>query len=186
MALLRRPAARFSGWAILLVVVAVATSVAGLASWLIALVELAAWAAVTLVERSIWRRSVGSPARAELKAVPVPKPTAPPQAVHPLAAAPAPEPVAAPIAAPTAETGRRRVIRTPVRAAASEATVASAPRELVRWNVWSLERLARDHPNAEELEYLVVSLREFADSHGELPPDFDPLVRDSFGDVLLG
>jgi hypothetical protein len=30
----------------------------------------------------------------------------------------------------------------------------------------------------------VLSLREFADSAGQLPADFDPLVRESFGDLL--
>jgi hypothetical protein len=185
MVLLRRPVARFSGWAILLVGVAVATGVAGLAWWLIALIELATWAAVTLIERTIWRRSSGAPVAAQLKtasAPPIPKAVAPPDDVP---SPPVLEPVA-PVAMPSAEAARRRVIRSPVRAGAPKAAEVRPPRELVRWNVWSLERLARDHPNAEELEYLVVSLREFADSHGQLPPDFDKLVRDSFGDALLG
>jgi hypothetical protein len=56
----------------------------------------------------------------------------------------------------------------------------------VRWNIWSLERVAREHPESEELGYLVLSLREFADSAGQLPADFDPLVRESFGDLLVG
>jgi hypothetical protein len=33
---------------------------------------------------------------------------------------------------------------------------------------------------------VVLSLREFADSAGQLPPDFDPLVRESSGDLLSG
>jgi hypothetical protein len=173
-----------------MVAVAVATGVAGLAWWLIALIELAAWAAVTLIERTIWRRSVSAPAAAKVENVPpapIPTAPAPPDDVpSPAVPAPVTAPVAATAAASSPEPVRRRVIRSPVRTETPKATVARPQAELVRWNVWSLERLARDHPNAEELEYLVVSLREFADSHGQLPPDFDPLVRDSFGDVLLG
>jgi len=56
----------------------------------------------------------------------------------------------------------------------------------VRWNIWALERVAREHPESEELGFLVLSLREFADSAGQLPTDFDPLVRESFGDLLTG
>jgi len=170
----------------LLVGVAVATGAAGLAWWLIALIELAAWAAVTLVERTLWRRSVAAPAAAEAKTFtvsPIPKAAAPPDDVP---SPRVPAAVAEPAPVPAAEPVRRKVIRTPVRVGEPKASAARLPRELVRWNIWSLERLARDQPNGEELEYLVVSLREFADSHGQLPPDFDPLVRESFGDLLLG
>ena len=31
---------------------------------------------------------------------------------------------------------------------------------------------------------MLVFLREFANAAGELPPDFDPLVRESFGELL--
>jgi hypothetical protein len=63
---------------------------------------------------------------------------------------------------------------------------ARQERTPVRWNIWSLERVAREHPDVEELSYLVLSLREFADSAGQLPADFDSLVRESFGDLLAG
>jgi hypothetical protein len=76
------------------------------------------------------------------------------------------------------------------RAASPRRLGRSAParpqRTPVRWNIWSLERVAREHPESEELRYLVLSLREFADSAGQLPPDFDGLVRESFGDLLAG
>jgi hypothetical protein len=52
-----------------------------------------------------------------------------------------------------------------------------------RWNVRELERVARRHDD-DELEYLLVYLREFADADGLLPLDFDPLVRDSFGAAM--
>jgi hypothetical protein len=61
-----------------------------------------------------------------------------------------------------------------------------APRE---WNVWELERLARereghDPARDEELAFLLVELRQFANADGHLPVTFDPVVRDAFGDDL--
>jgi hypothetical protein len=168
-ALFRRPVPRFFAWAILLVGLAVATGAAGLAWWLIALIELAAWVIVTFAERTLWRLSLATPptwaARPEAPSTPAePKPID----VQVEDAEPA-RPAAAPVT-------RRRMIRT--------ARSGQASSDHVRWNVWSLERLARDNPNAEELSFLVLSLREFADSSGTLPADFDPLVRESFGDLL--
>jgi hypothetical protein len=66
----------------------------------------------------------------------------------------------------------------------TRATVA--PR---RWNLWDLERRARDEqqrdPNRyEEWSYLFVHLRQFATPDGSLPTEFDGLVRESFGDLL--
>jgi hypothetical protein len=203
-ALLRRPVSRFFVWATFLVAVAIATGAAGLVWWLIALVELTAWAAVTLAERTIWHLSVAAPVKPQAPAVPAPEPAeAPPPEPEPAPAAqpepvaavppalpaepepviavPEPEPVAAPVPAPHEEPPRRRGIRRPV-----VRTPVALPHDHVRWNIWSLERLARDHPDAEALEYLVVSLREFADADGQLPADFDPLVRESFGELLLG
>jgi hypothetical protein len=77
----------------------------------------------------------------------------------------------------TAEQGRRRIGRS---------AGARQERAPVRWNIWALERVAREHPESEELPFLVLSLREFADSAGQLPAEFDPLVRESFGDLLAG
>jgi len=69
----------------------------------------------------------------------------------------------------------------PVEVAATE-----TPRE---WNLWELERVARDHTTEdvaknEERAYLLIYLREFAGPDGTLPADFDGLVRDAFGDLL--
>jgi len=60
------------------------------------------------------------------------------------------------------------------------------PRE---WNVWDLDRLARDEARrsperADELSFLLVSLRRFAEPGGLLPIEFDALVRESFGGLL--
>ena len=181
MVLLRRPVPRFFVWAILLVAIAVATGAGGLSWWLIALVELSAWAAVTLAERTLWHVSLAPRVKRESPTASVPHaPEAEPElAVSTVEEAFESEPGLAPERA-----GSRRMMRMPQ----SRASVPVADRSSgqVRWNIWSLERLARDHPNGEELEFLVVSLRDFANSNGELPADFDPLVRESFGDLLPG
>jgi hypothetical protein len=57
------------------------------------------------------------------------------------------------------------------------------------WNVWELERIAReiegrDPARDEELAFLLIELRQFANADGQLAPSFDPVVRDSFGDLL--
>jgi outer membrane biosynthesis protein TonB len=52
------------------------------------------------------------------------------------------------------------------------------------WNVWDLERLAGEmnsDSRAEERALLLMHMREFADPSGNLPLEFDPLVRDAFG-----
>jgi len=59
------------------------------------------------------------------------------------------------------------------------------------WNVWELERLlaAQSKPDPErdyERSMMLVYLREFADSDGQLPPQFDALVRESFSDLVHG
>ena len=59
-----------------------------------------------------------------------------------------------------------------------------------RWNLWDLERLARagegaDSARDEERTVLLMQLRQFAGADGMLPESFDPLVRESF-DELIG
>jgi len=71
-----------------------------------------------------------------------------------------------------------------------ERVVAFIPRNEPReWNLWELERLARNEAGGdvardEERSYLLMYLREFAGADGTLPADFDGLVRDAFGDLL--
>ena len=57
------------------------------------------------------------------------------------------------------------------------------------WNLWDLERLARERHGEdpyrdEEWSALFVYLREYASPDGMLPADFDDLVRSSFGELL--
>jgi hypothetical protein len=63
---------------------------------------------------------------------------------------------------------------------------ADATRE---WNIWDLERMAKggegvDTGRDEERSLLLVQLRQFAEPDGALPSSFDPLVRESFGELI--
>jgi hypothetical protein len=65
-----------------------------------------------------------------------------------------------------------------------EPAVQGPPRE---WNLWELQRAARSAPDdarQEEWTALLIHLREFANADGDLPTEFDALVRESFADVL--
>ena len=69
--------------------------------------------------------------------------------------------------------------------------VPLVPRDTVprAWNLWELERLAgqmNGDAAAEERGLLLLHMREFADASGDLPLEFDPLVRDAFGTGLAG
>jgi hypothetical protein len=68
----------------------------------------------------------------------------------------------------------------------AEPMYTGPPRE---WNLWDLERLVRDSgaddERQDEQAALLMSLRDFARSDGTLPLEFDDLVRESFGALLL-
>ena len=74
----------------------------------------------------------------------------------------------------------------PAGAAVVPIGVSTLPRQ---WNLWDLERLTREASGRnpirdEERSYLLMYLRDFAGPDGELPIDFDGLVRDSFGELV--
>jgi hypothetical protein len=96
---------------------------------------------------------------------PTPEPTPP---APDLRAVPSPEPK--PAADPEPEPPVTRI------------PLNGPPRE---WNVWELERLARDgEARDEEVAFLLLELRQFANAHGQLPVSFDPVIRESFGELL--
>jgi hypothetical protein len=102
---------------------------------------------------------------------PTPEPVA---AAPPLQAVPAPPPEPPP-PPPSPEPARTVVPLIP-----------AGPRV---WNLWELERLAREHGGLdaardEERSFMLMYLREFAAADGSLPTDFDTLVREAFGDVI--
>lgn len=179
MTLLRRPAPRFVLWAALLVAIAAAAALAGLPAWMIAIVEFAAWVLVAVCERSLsgpWTSSAVHAATSELPAtaeIVVPPPPdeqarveAPPAQREPEAPPPRVEPPALPA---STQPGPAR-----------NASAAS-----MRWNVFRLEQLVQEQaPANDELAFLIVYLRDFADTDGLLPVGFDSLVRESFGPLL--
>jgi hypothetical protein len=76
--------------------------------------------------------------------------------------------------------------REPASGSEPQTSAVDARRE---WNVWDLERMVRDRVVAdvardEERSFLLMYLRDFAGADGQLPADFDALVRDSFGDLI--
>ena len=56
------------------------------------------------------------------------------------------------------------------------------------WNIWDLERLAReqagDAARDQEWAALFMHLRQFANADGVLPTQFDGLVRESFSRLI--
>lgn len=77
----------------------------------------------------------------------------------------------------------------PPRMRVPEQVVPVPSTEGVQWNVWDIERVAReraghDAARDEERTFMLLYLREFADATGLLPPDFNALVRESFADLI--
>jgi hypothetical protein len=147
---------------------------------------------------------------------PEPAPPPPPAEPEPPPPPPAPEPppvIAAPVQeeppptraeprrsrrlrlrsvpAPRPEPQLARASEPAAAAPASPSVVEFRPRttEPRQWNLWDLERIAREevreHPERrEEWSYLFLHLREFAHADGSLPTEFDGLVRESFAGML--
>ncbi len=104
---------------------------------------------------------------------------------------PVPEPRDEPLLEPREEPRRETERRSFLAEFASGQHEPKPARTMGGWNVWQLERMMRSHGGQDEQrEYerslLLVYLREFADSDGQLPPEFDELVRESFGDLVRG
>jgi hypothetical protein len=115
-----------------------------------------------------------------LEAVPHPEPEpAPVPVAAPPRLAPVPDPIPAPPPPPSPAPE-------PVLPPAASVTRIGAPEQ---WNVWDLEQLAREHAGGdpiadEERTFLLMYLRDFAGPDGQLPADFDALVRQSFGELV--
>jgi hypothetical protein len=144
-----------------------------LAEWLLSLRER---------ERPIGARHVPG---TELVATDMPPPA--PVVAEP---EPGPEPAPESESAPEPEPEPEPESVPPPPAAEPEPVVQLPPQgEPREWNLWELERVTREAAGAdvtrdEERSFLLMYLREFADPDGMLPVTFDPLVRETFGDVL--
>jgi hypothetical protein len=189
-----------------IIAVAVIAGIEQLSTWWIIAVVAGAWIIVAIVEIVVWGRQAGArqsqvvePLEAEAPAFvapptvqvreqpvvdtprePEPEPEPQTEIRQPRIVAvptPPPEPEPKPEAQPEPE---------PEPAQVTFIGANDGPRE---WNLWELERAARDNATDdlvrnEERSYLLMYLREFAGPDGILPTDFDGLVRDAFGDVL--
>lgn len=115
-------------------------------------------------------------------------PTAPPPPPErpPLRPVPTPPPSPAPATTPPPAAARHAETPAPSGVVDLRTRATVRPRH---WNLWDLERLAREELHGdplrlEALSYLFVHLRQFATPDGSLPTEFDGLVRESFGDLL--
>jgi len=186
---------RFLLEATFLVLVAVGAGLAGLQAVWIGVVMFGAWLLVALVERGGSRRGRASAAPPEAEReleperqpepdperapepTPGPEPEPEPERRPELAAVPPPPPEPEPEPEPDPDP--------------EPAVVPLVPRDTTprTWNIWELERLAETMDGdaaAEERALLLVHLREFANASGDLPVEFDELVRDAFGADLAG
>jgi len=184
---------RFLLEATFLVLVAVGAGLAGLQAVWIGVVMFGAWLLVALVERGGSRRGRASaaPPEAERELEPEPQPEPDPE--------PAPEPTPEPEPEPERRPELAAVPPPPPEPEPEPepdpdpepAVVPLVPRDTTprTWNIWELERLAETMDGdaaAEERALLLVHLREFANAAGDLPVEFDELVRDAFGADLAG
>jgi hypothetical protein len=184
-----------------IIAVAVVAGIERLGTWWIIAVVAGAWIIVAVVEIGVWARQVIArqerpapepeslpPPRTsvvvrpepmvEVRSEPKPEPEPEPRIVAVPPPPPEPEPEPEPGPEPEPEPEPERVV--------AFIPANDGPRE---WNLWELERAARDHisddvARNEERSYLLMYLREFAGPDGMLPADFDGLVRDAFGDLL--
>ena len=167
-----------------------AAAVAGLARlsalWIV-VVMFGAWLLVAFIERAgargVRRRQAAEQPEAEPPPVHVeviePEPEPEPEPVPVLAAVPPPaEPEPEPEPEPKPEPEREPavvplILRDPT------------PRA---WNLWRLEELTAskdgDPARVEERALLLLHMRQFASPAGELPTEFDSLVREAFGSDL--
>jgi hypothetical protein len=126
-----------------------------------------------------WRSKEHPPAPVPGPVPPAPEPAPPapdPQPPRPDPTPPAPELRAVP--APESEPA----VDLEPEPAVARIRLNGAPRE---WNVWELERLARNGgARDEELAFLLLELRQFANADGRLSVSFDPVIRESFGELL--
>jgi hypothetical protein len=180
-----------------LVAVPVTALAGGLGRAAIIAVSAVGYLLVLLVEAVLWRERPGNAVvpRPQAPAEPVVVPVEPREA----AGEPDPEPEPEPPPDPEPDPEPVRVLQPvpdlepepepeplPVTTTVVPIGVSALPRQ---WNIWDLERLTREASGSdmtldEERSYLLMYLRDFAGPDGELPIDFDGLVRDSFGELV--
>jgi outer membrane biosynthesis protein TonB len=193
-----------------IIAVAVIAGVERLSTWSIIAVVASAWIIVAIVEIVVWARQADVRQDSAVESSEAFEPQGEePTFVAPVRVrvqptvesrrGPEPEPEREPAPAPSPEPSRIAAVPSPPPEPEPEREPEPVPARVVafipanegprEWNLWELERAARDHATDdvvrnEERSYLLMYLREFAGPDGILPTDFDGLVRDAFGDVL--
>jgi len=204
---------RFAGETAFLILVALGLGLAGFDPVVIVVVMFVALALIAFLERRVSKETARAvegagrepspepphdvkhveveplpvPAAAEPEAEP-PRPTVSERSARAILAS-APPPLPPEPAKPAKPPRRRRLVQRtppPPPPPEPEPVTASAgpPRE---WNLWELQRAVReaaDDPRHEEWTALLIHLREFSNADGDLPIEFDGLVRESFGSIL--
>ena len=205
---------RFAGETAFLILVALGLGLAGFDPVVIVVVMFVALALIAFLERRVSKETARAvegagrepppepphdvehveveplpvPAAAEPEAEPPPRPTVSERSARAILAS-APPPLPSEPAKPAKPPRRRRLVQRtppPPPPPEPEPVTASAgpPRE---WNLWELQRAVReaaDDPRHEEWTALLIHLREFSNADGDLPIEFDGLVRESFGSIL--
>jgi outer membrane biosynthesis protein TonB len=196
-----------------IIAVAVIAGIERLSTWWIIAVVASAWIIVAIVEIVVWARLAGVRQHSAVESSESFE-SFEPQAEEPTFVAPVrvhvkptvesrpepePEPEREPEPGPSPEPSRIAAVPSPPPEPEPEPEPEPVPARVFafipanegprEWNLWELERAARDHATDdvarnEERSYLLMYLREFAGPDGILPADFDGLVRDAFGDVL--
>jgi hypothetical protein len=192
--------ARFMLEAGFLVLVAAAVGLAQLGWVWIAVVMFCAWLLVAVVERSESRSGADRrKADVEAEAEPVSEPPVAPEPQPEPEPEPEPQPEAEPESEPVPKPALSVAPPPPPPEPEPEPEPAVEPEVVVplvrhdttprEWNVWDLERIASEQEGRnpaldEERTLLLMSLRQFANASGDLPVDFDPLIREAFGAAL--
>lgn len=189
---------RFVAEAVFLVVVAGGAALAGIRPLGIVLIMGLAWIVVAAFERLSSRDRAARAALAAAAPVEVPRrrlrrrrePAVPSVEPPEIATRPLPELVdwqAGMVQAPGERSEPDAIaVAEPV---PPPAPLPAPPEGAREWNLWELERLNRKHAGRdaerdEERGALLMHLRDFANADGNLPPSFDPLVRESFADLF--
>jgi hypothetical protein len=174
-----------------IILVAAAAGLARLSGLWIGVVMFGAWLLVAFVERTgsrgpRRRQAAEEPARGpEPEAAAQPEPEPEPEPGPEPEPEPVPEPVVVSVPPPPPPSPEPEPEPEPEPAVVPLLLRDPTPRA---WNLWELEHLAAtkdgDASRVEKRALLLLHLRQFASAAGDLPAEFDPLVREAFGSDL--
>jgi hypothetical protein len=174
-----------------IILVAAAAGLARLSGLWIGVVMFGAWLLVAFVERTgsrgpRRRQAAEEPAQEpEPEAAAEPEPEPEPEPGPEPEPEPEPEPVLVSVPPPPPPSPEPEPEPEPEPAVVPLLLRDPTPRA---WNLWELEHLAAtkdgDASRVEKRALLLLHLRQFASAAGDLPAEFDPLVREAFGSDL--